>query len=265
VAYYVSQTVSRSPLKTSELSSERTAERPLGGVTLLFARRIILAAFHDALHIGIDGLPTERALESVDWVKAHTDWLYHKQPIPPAEIRAENFGSFEWACQWLGEDPEHVRQCGLPRESGVFATSQEPKRLHVAGLPAVYAHWQQAREKVLARVASGWNLAAEQARRAERAKAKRAAVNQRNRDRRAACKASQTAFAGPQAGVCGGDDAHGPRKRPTAFLCDSSFSTWHKRGAMRRGRLKNILLDTEIATTYLSAFRHLVGCRYTAP
>ena len=220
MAYYVSQTVSRSPLKTSELSSERTADRPLGGITLLFCRRLIESAFHDATVIDRStGKPSVLALESYEWIMADLDWTTTNGRIPPPELRAEFHGSFSWACRWMGERPEYVREHGLSKPPGVFGSGKVSVRDYVQGLPDVRRRWALAKEKYDAKISAGWDPAVEK----ERLRAKRIADQKRHRERSLARKASGTSIPAPPVHAQGTSDAHGRQDVPGAVLCDSSF------------------------------------------
>ena len=108
--------------------------------TLLFARRVVAQAFHDALECK-DGKPTVDAWRAYQWLTANTDWTIHGQVIPPAEVREEFNGTFEWACRWLGESPEEVRLYGLSPLRGMEPTG---------GIDAIVKAWDLAREEFLA-------------------------------------------------------------------------------------------------------------------
>lgn len=79
--------------------------------TLLIARRMIEQAFHDS-RLKRNGVPTESALEAQEWLNARTDWTIHGGEAPPPELRQEFPGTFDWACRWLGENPEQIRGQG---------------------------------------------------------------------------------------------------------------------------------------------------------
>lgn len=89
---------------------------PRAQPTLCFCECIIRLAFHDACETH-KGEPTETALEAQQWLEQRLDWTrLPGSPVPPAEVRAEFAGSFEWACGWLSYDPDYVREHGLPRQ-----------------------------------------------------------------------------------------------------------------------------------------------------
>jgi hypothetical protein len=107
--------------------------------TLLFARRMIVQAFHDAMQCR-NGKPTEQAVEAFDWLNGHTDWtLSGNDLIPPENLRQEFYGTFEWACRWLEEKPDHVRTHGLANVCGMGFTG---------GLRTVMSAWEAAEEKI---------------------------------------------------------------------------------------------------------------------
>ena len=86
--------------------------------TLLIARRMIDQAFHDALQQR-QGNPTQIATDARDWLAARTDWTLHAGVIPPPDLRPEFYGTFEWACRCLGENPDQVRARGLALAHGI--------------------------------------------------------------------------------------------------------------------------------------------------
>lgn len=115
---------------------------------LIYPRKLIELAFADARQIK-EGRPTSQALDAVDWIMARTDWAklgidqrmeVWRQPAPPEDIRKEFFGTFDWCCQWLGEDPAHVRNSGL---RGTSYNANPTK----GGLPSVYSNWQEKRNR----------------------------------------------------------------------------------------------------------------------
>jgi hypothetical protein len=108
--HYVPAETARPNLRHHE--TEHHPRQRVGYPTQLFCRRLIDQAFHDALQKRA-GLPTENALDAASWIAAKTDWTLCKNRIPPAEIRTEFYGTFEWACRCLGENPERVRVDGL--------------------------------------------------------------------------------------------------------------------------------------------------------
>jgi hypothetical protein len=111
---------------------------------LLFARRLIESAMHDALECR-DGRPTERALESWEWLTARTDWTLRAGPIPPADTRQQFYGSFEWACRVLGEDPDRVRAQGLRSATHRIGSSQGRETWtgeRVRGLQDIKRTWE---------------------------------------------------------------------------------------------------------------------------
>ncbi len=117
---------------------------------LLFCRKLIESALEAACETEL-GEPTEAAKEAREYIEARTDWLLLGKPIPSPELRQEHWGSWDWACEHLGEDPEHARASGLPR----VRTSQR----QIAGLPEVDAHLAKSREKFLqdwARIEGRW-------------------------------------------------------------------------------------------------------------
>lgn len=110
---------------------------------LRFCRALVENAFADARRVRRDGngrrVPTLESLEAVMWITSRTDWTaMHK--IPPAEIRAEYWGSFEWCCQWLGADPDEVRARGLPQAWGGL-TSCYGAGFSEGGLPSILRIW----------------------------------------------------------------------------------------------------------------------------
>ncbi|MGO9517368.1 MAG: hypothetical protein ACLPND_10020 [Candidatus Korobacteraceae bacterium] len=107
--------------------------------TLLICRRMVEQALHDACQVR-QGRPTELALESWEWLTAKTDWTLHGGPAPPAELREGFYGSFEWACRWLGENPARVREQGL-QPCANFNDGQT-RREWVQGLPDVKRVWE---------------------------------------------------------------------------------------------------------------------------
>ena len=139
MAYFIAPEVSRAPLARHELRSG--AHRSSASPVLLLARRMIDQAFHDATAVGRDGLPTERALESFEWLSARTDWTIGAHSAPPAELREEFFGTFEWACRWLGEKPDRVREQGL-QPSPTFLGSRRSRINWVRGMTDVKRRWE---------------------------------------------------------------------------------------------------------------------------
>ena len=111
--------------------------------TLLIARRLIEQGFHDALAVGRDGRPTESALESWEWLTARTDWTRHNRAIPPPELRQQFYGSFEWCCRWLDEDPERIRTQGLTPTHGIGSSQGREtwSGERIQGLPDVQRRW----------------------------------------------------------------------------------------------------------------------------
>lgn len=116
---------------------------------LLQTRKLIELAFADAKQVK-NGRPTEDALHAVDWIMGRTDWSklsietrmeLWRAPAPPEEIRREFAGTFEWCCQWLGEDPDKVRNTGLP---DVKLYNVNPTN---GGLPKVYDTWNSKRQR----------------------------------------------------------------------------------------------------------------------
>ena len=100
-------------------------------------------AFTDALAVGRDGRPTQQAIEAWQWLAEKTDWVRYGKPAPPPEIRPEFYGSFDWACSWLGEDPDRVRNAGLPPiPARVIIVDGRRPRDHVRGLPDVKRRWE---------------------------------------------------------------------------------------------------------------------------
>jgi hypothetical protein len=96
----------------SHAENYRTADsRTYADPTLLFCRRMIDQAFHDALNPRGD-----IAGEARSWLAARTDWTLRKTAEPPPrEVREEFAGTFEWACRILQENPQDVRANGLTR------------------------------------------------------------------------------------------------------------------------------------------------------
>jgi hypothetical protein len=139
MAFYIDQAASRPALRRDELGLESHETNAFPA--LLFARRLVEIAFHDALQCGSDGRPTERALEAWAWLTDRLDWTLHRHKPPPEEIRSEFYGSFEWCCRWLGESPDQVRGAGLPDiRARVFIARQRP-RDSIRGLPDIKRRW----------------------------------------------------------------------------------------------------------------------------
>jgi hypothetical protein len=138
MAYYVDATASRPPLRHHETGT--AAQRRCAMPAQLFCRRLIEAAFHECLETEHDGRPTAAALESWEWLSARLNWTLRGEGVPPEELRSEFYGSFEWACLWLSEDPDTVRQNGLA-PAHAFIKSARNHRDWVAGLPDVQRRW----------------------------------------------------------------------------------------------------------------------------
>jgi hypothetical protein len=132
--------------------------RPHVNANLLLCRWMVEQAFRSACRVDQNGMPSEIALEAVEWIEAHLDW--HSQgEIPPESLREEYYLSFEWCCQWLDLNPDVVRQQGLPL--GVASVPGHGKRwhtryrddrgrnsrIHIHGLPDVHARWQAAAQQ----------------------------------------------------------------------------------------------------------------------
>jgi len=197
VAYFVSKVLTHPitvrPGRPPALQTEEPPERACP--TLLLCRRMIVAAFHDALEVDWQGLPTERGREAVEWITARADWCYWKKPTPPPELREEFWGSFEWACRWLGIDPETTRRDGPAREHGnVQMGTSFNDFAHVAGVGAIQAHWAARRARYLEN-REFWD-AKEQARR-EREAAKRERYAAAKREKEAEADWREPIFAAP--------------------------------------------------------------------
>src|ERR1035441_5567434 len=96
--------------KSVHSQAPRTADsRTYADPTLLFCRRMIDQAFHDAISPRSD-----IASDARSWLSARTDWTLRRLPPPPPEVRGEFLGSFEWACRVLAEDPDRIRANGPP-------------------------------------------------------------------------------------------------------------------------------------------------------
>jgi len=162
-----------------QFSTEPAAPHP--SPLLLLCRALIENAFADAVRCA-QGKPTAEALEALEWIESRTDWTRRKNhkiatgdgslPIPSEDARKEFPGTFDWCCRWLNEDPDDVRQRGLPHpvvrdlqpghgirayapmRSRVARTSVHGKR-HVAGVGAVREAWDRARQTYQARIAAG--------------------------------------------------------------------------------------------------------------
>jgi hypothetical protein len=116
---------------------------------LLFPRRLIVTAFEEAKRTR-NGRPTEEAREALAWIQERTDWtlipLERRMkewgaPCPPPEVWCELYGSFEWACNQLGEDPEEVRRNGMPYTKGYAWCGG------TGGVAQILAVWEEARVK----------------------------------------------------------------------------------------------------------------------
>jgi hypothetical protein len=107
----------------------------------LFCKRLIQDAFHACLDTDAAGRPTQDALDAWEWLSAHLNWTLRGEEVPPEELRAEYFGSFEWACQWLSEDPAEVREHGLPPPKVMIRAAGRREREWIKGLPDVRRHW----------------------------------------------------------------------------------------------------------------------------
>jgi len=133
-----------------QVATEPAPMRPCA--TLLLCRKLIESAFLDASRTRAGAL-TQTAIDAETWIHARTDWTLQKPVrIPSVEERTEYPGSFDWCCRWLGEDPDHVRQHGLPSlitriVSQSRAMKSRPRRdgdslyvqKHLKGWPAVVA------------------------------------------------------------------------------------------------------------------------------
>lgn len=137
--------------------SPQGRERPLP--VLWLAREMVHQAFRDAIKM-CDGRPTADAQFALGWITTHSNWTRIPlkdrmrrwgQPAPPLELRDEYALTFEWCCQVLNEDPDHVRAHGLPRpvcrdkvasthrwnRARVRRSSKRGGRAHIAGIPMV--------------------------------------------------------------------------------------------------------------------------------
>ena len=137
---------------SEQISTETPPARSCA--TLWLCRKLIESAFVDAVRTRA-GVLTPEAIDAEEWIHAKTDWTLRRPVvIPDEETRAEFPGSFEWACRWLGEHPDHVRANGLPplvtrltyTESHTKALTSRRRReggrcgqKHLAGWPAVVA------------------------------------------------------------------------------------------------------------------------------
>jgi hypothetical protein len=93
--------------------------------TLLFCRRMIELAFHDAKECDL-GVPTEQAVQAYLWL---TD---NSQPFIPA--------SFLWCCHFLGDNPRIIL------EEGLLNPCRRGKHLgmRLGGLSEIHAAWDLA-------------------------------------------------------------------------------------------------------------------------
>ena len=103
------------------LQSVPGREHPLP--ILWLAREMIHQGFRDTIRMR-NGRPTEDAQLALAWLTERSNWtripLENRmrrwgQPAPPPELRREFALTFEWCCELLNENPDHVRAHGLPR------------------------------------------------------------------------------------------------------------------------------------------------------
>jgi hypothetical protein len=133
MAYRKAVEASRPALRNHE--TQNSAPRPVAMPAQLFCRKLIESAFHSCLETDEAGRPTQDALDAWEWLSAHLNWTLRGK-VPPQELRSEYYGSFEWACQWLSEDPDGVRKHGLA-PARAFISSNRRQRDWIAGLPDV--------------------------------------------------------------------------------------------------------------------------------
>ncbi len=145
--HFIPGEAARTPLQRHEMQSG--SPRLPGMATQLFCRRLIETAFHDAIQTDSRGRPTERALESWQWLSARTDWTLGGKEPPPPDVREEFFGTFEWACRWLGENPDMVRARGLPPHGALVFVNHQRRRDWVHGLPDIKRRWENSGVAVL--------------------------------------------------------------------------------------------------------------------
>jgi hypothetical protein len=135
MAFFVAPELAHPSLQRHETRSGFS--RAIGMPTQLLCRRMIELAFSDALQCGADGQPTERARDAWMWLSAKLDWTLREGPIPPEDARQEFYGSFEWACAWLSEDPDVIRAQGLPPPPAMVLVKHRRAREWVRGLADV--------------------------------------------------------------------------------------------------------------------------------
>jgi hypothetical protein len=76
------------------------------------------------------------------WLAAKTDWTLSGSEIPPEQLRNEFYGTFEWACRWLGESPSAIREHGLPPPRPVVFVKRPRAREWVHGLSDIKRRWE---------------------------------------------------------------------------------------------------------------------------
>jgi len=162
-----------------ELQTERGSD-PRANPILELCERLINLAFRDAART-YRGQPTTIALEAREWIEFRSNWTrvplqkrleVWGQPAPPPDVRTEYPGTFDWACAWLSEDCDHVREFGLPKK-----VSSEKSR-QVFGMRDVRQRLAKAAEQWAVKVVDGTvardDLAASQRRETKNARARRA-------------------------------------------------------------------------------------------
>lgn len=122
---------------------------------LLLCRLMIEQAFKCACQTE-HGAPTPIAYDAVAWLTCDLDWT-RTGLMPPDDIRQEYVLSFQWCCEWLDLNPDVVRQQGLPpgcvpqkadrHRLRIRPRQDTGRRIHVAGLPAVYACWERVKQQ----------------------------------------------------------------------------------------------------------------------
>ena len=122
--HYINAETARPSLRHHE--TETVPRQPIGYPTQLFCRRLIDLAFHDSIQRR-GGKPTQAAIDAQIWITTRTNWTRipiekrmekWASPAPPREVRNEYAGSFDWACQNLCLNPDHIRTHGLALAHG---------------------------------------------------------------------------------------------------------------------------------------------------